>query len=258
MVIRHKPASFPDEQSKMRYAFNRLRGVALGQILPQVREDGTIGLEDLPACIQLLQAAYGDPDRVATAERKMRKFKQMNPEFYQYYAEFLVNAADLNWNPSDFRNALRMGLSEEMKDSFTYSDMPEEIRAFLTLSQKWDNHIRQHRAEKAAQSKRSGQGFASPRPPPPPRVPEAAATGTVARYTGPAPMDLSAGKRRIWLMEGRRGLQMGGVYSVFGLTTGRRNVQQGKKLRHSRRVERRIRKEEPKKVPRNPEKIRST
>jgi hypothetical protein len=49
MVIRHKPASFPDEQSKMRYAFNRLRGVAFGQILPHVREDGTIGLEDLPA-----------------------------------------------------------------------------------------------------------------------------------------------------------------------------------------------------------------
>jgi hypothetical protein len=51
MVIRHKPASFPDEQSKMRYAFNRLRGIALGEILPHVREDGTIGLEDLPALI---------------------------------------------------------------------------------------------------------------------------------------------------------------------------------------------------------------
>jgi len=51
MVIRHKSASFPDEQSKMRYAFNRLRGIALGQILPHVREDGTIGLEDLPAFI---------------------------------------------------------------------------------------------------------------------------------------------------------------------------------------------------------------
>jgi hypothetical protein len=35
----------------MRYAFNRLRGIALGQILPYVREDGTIGLEDLPAFI---------------------------------------------------------------------------------------------------------------------------------------------------------------------------------------------------------------
>jgi hypothetical protein len=36
MVIRHKPASFPDKQSKMRYAFNRLRGIALGQILPHI------------------------------------------------------------------------------------------------------------------------------------------------------------------------------------------------------------------------------
>jgi hypothetical protein len=96
MVIRHKPASFPDEQSKMRYAFNRLRGVALGQILPHIREDGTIGLEDLPALIQLLEAAFGDPDRVATAERKMQGIKQQNREFSQYYAESQVITADLD------------------------------------------------------------------------------------------------------------------------------------------------------------------
>jgi hypothetical protein len=51
MFIRHKPASFPDEQSKMWYVFNRLRGVALGQMLPHVQEDGTIGLEDLTVFI---------------------------------------------------------------------------------------------------------------------------------------------------------------------------------------------------------------
>jgi len=197
MLIRHKPASFPDEQSKMRYAFNRLRGVALGQILPHVREDGTIGLEDLPAFIQLLEAAFGDPDRVATAERKMREIKQKNREFSQYYAEFQVIAADLDWNPSALRNALRMGLSEEMKDSFTYSDMPEELPAFVTVCQKRDNQIRQRRAEKVAQNRGSGIGFASSRPPPAPKAPEAAPAGTVAGYTGPAPMDLSAGKRRI-------------------------------------------------------------
>jgi hypothetical protein len=44
MVIRHKPASSPDEQSKMWYAFNRLMGIALGQILPHIQEDRTIGL----------------------------------------------------------------------------------------------------------------------------------------------------------------------------------------------------------------------
>jgi len=197
MVIRHKPASFPDEQSKMRYAFNRLRGIALGQILPHVREDGTIGLEDLSAFIQLLEAAFGDPDRVATAERRMREIKQKNREFSQYYAEFQVIAADLDWNPSALRNALRMGLSEEMKDSFTYSDMLEELPAFVTVCQKRDNQIRQRRAEKAAQNKESGIGFASSRPPPPPKAPEIPPAGTVAGYTGPAPMDISAGKRRI-------------------------------------------------------------
>ena len=77
IVILHKPANFPDQQSKMRYSLNCLRVIALGQILPHVREDGMIGLEDLPAIIQLLEAAFKDPNRVATAERKMREFKQI-------------------------------------------------------------------------------------------------------------------------------------------------------------------------------------
>jgi len=72
MIIRHKPNSFPDEQSKITYAFNRVSGLALHQILPQVREDGEIDLGDLTAFIQLLEAAFGDPDRVATAEQNMR------------------------------------------------------------------------------------------------------------------------------------------------------------------------------------------
>jgi hypothetical protein len=39
MVIRNKPASVPDKQLKMQYAFNHLRGIALGQILPHVQEN---------------------------------------------------------------------------------------------------------------------------------------------------------------------------------------------------------------------------
>ena len=51
--------------------------------------------------------------------------------------------------------------------------------------------------EKAVQNIVSEIGFASPRPPPPPKAPEMAPAETIAGYTGPAPMDLSAGKRRI-------------------------------------------------------------
>jgi len=71
----------------------------------------------------------------------MPEIKQKNREFSQYYAEFHVIAADLDWNSSALRSALRMGLSEEMKDSFTLSDMPEELPAFVMVCQKQDTQI---------------------------------------------------------------------------------------------------------------------
>jgi len=49
----------------------------------------------------------------------------------------------------------------------------------------------------AAQNTGGGIGFASPRPHPPPNAPELSPAGTVAGYPGPAPMDRSAGRRRI-------------------------------------------------------------
>jgi len=84
MVVRQNPASFPDEQLKMRYPFNRMRGVTLGQIMPHVQEDREIGPDDLPAFKQLLEAAFRDPDQVATTEWNMREIKQKTREFSHY------------------------------------------------------------------------------------------------------------------------------------------------------------------------------
>jgi hypothetical protein len=127
----------------MGYMFNHLSGFALRQILPHIRENREIVLEDLSAFTQLLEAAFEDADRVATAERIMREIKQNSQEFSQYYTEFQVIAADLDWNPSDLGNTLRSALSEEMIDSFLHTDMPDDLPAFVTLCQKWDNQIRQ-------------------------------------------------------------------------------------------------------------------
>jgi len=86
-----------------------------------------------------------------------------------------------------------------MKDSFIHTDMPDDLPAFVTLCQKRDNQIRQRKAEKAAQQKRTSSvgSPSAPRAPAPPKTPEATQAGTVAGYTGPAPMDVSAGRRRI-------------------------------------------------------------
>jgi len=204
MIILHKPNSFPDEQSKMTYAFNRLSGLAVRQILQHLRKDGEIDLGDLTAILQLLEAAFGDPDRVATAERNIREIKQKNREFSQYYAEFQVIAADLDCNPSALRNALSSGLTIEMKDSFIHTDMPEELPAFVTLCQKWDNQIRHRKAENAAQHTwtTSTGSPSAPRVPAPLKAPASAPAATVAGYTGPAPMDLSAGRR--WISDEER------------------------------------------------------
>jgi len=43
-----------------------------------------------------------------------------------------------------------MGLSEEIQDFFTYSNMQEELHAVVVVCQKWDNHIPQRQAQKAA------------------------------------------------------------------------------------------------------------
>jgi hypothetical protein len=61
MVIRHTPSRFPDEQAKMRYAFNRLSWLAFKQILPHIREDGEIGLGALPALYNSWKQLLGIP-----------------------------------------------------------------------------------------------------------------------------------------------------------------------------------------------------
>jgi len=139
MVMQCNPGSFRNEHLKMLYACNHLRGVALGQFLPHVQDDRTIELKDLPAFIPLLGAAFGDPDWVATVERIILDVKQRNHEFSHYYLEFQVIATDLDWNQSALKNALRMGLSKVMNDSFTYCDMPEDLRTFVAVCQEREN-----------------------------------------------------------------------------------------------------------------------
>ena len=72
MVIQQKPGTFPNDQSKMQYVFIVLRV----KIVQHIWEDRTIGLLDPQASIQPRKAAFGDPDRMVTAERNMQETNQ--------------------------------------------------------------------------------------------------------------------------------------------------------------------------------------
>ena len=128
-------------------------------------------------------------------------------------------------------------MAEETKDSFTYSDMRDEHPAFVTVCRNRDNQIRQRRDEKAAQNKGGGIGFTSPRPPHPPKAPDTAPAGPITGYTGPAPMDVSAGRRRISAeekakrFEDRRCLYFGGFNHRAAECAARKKAQTFKAAR---------------------------
>ena len=99
MKIADEPGQFSNKQFKMRYASNRLEGVALNQIQPYIdRKTGDPKLESLEKLLDLLQLAFGDQDIQATANRELLKLKQKDREFAQYYAEFQRWVPDVDWN----------------------------------------------------------------------------------------------------------------------------------------------------------------
>jgi hypothetical protein len=90
-----RPGEFPNEQSKLRYAFSRLEGAALEQLIHLVKDD-RVNLENFEAFVTSLEEVYGDPDRMNTAERALAKLRQGNRDFVAYYTEFQRLIADLD------------------------------------------------------------------------------------------------------------------------------------------------------------------
>jgi hypothetical protein len=71
------PGEFPNEQSKLRYAFSRLEGAALEQLIHLMKDDG-MNLGNFEAFVTSLEEAYRNPDCVNTAERVLAKLRQGN------------------------------------------------------------------------------------------------------------------------------------------------------------------------------------
>jgi hypothetical protein len=149
MKIADEPGRFFSEQCKMRYAANRLDGVAQNQIQPYIdrkRED--LKLESLEKLLDLLQLTFGDQNIRATANRELLKLKQRDREFAQYYAEFQRWVPDVDWNDAADLEVLRQGLSEEWKDSLQHCNIPLDLTEFVKMCLKRDSQIRARATER--------------------------------------------------------------------------------------------------------------
>jgi hypothetical protein len=193
-----RPGEFLNEQSKLRYAFSRLEGAALEQLIHLVKDD-RVNLGNFEAFVTSLEEAYGDPDHVNTAEWALAKLRQGNRDFVAYYTEFQRLIADLNWNDAAKRAALHRGLCEELKDILSTQDLPEDWSRYVALVKRRDM---QYRACKAVAHRSSGETkpattptACNTSPNPSQNAPHPTSSGR--GHFGPAPMDLSAARRRL-------------------------------------------------------------
>ena len=69
--LRLKAALYPDHQSQLRYTVSLLEDRALDLVIPHITNDH-INLDNLASFIGILETAFGDPDKVTTAERKLQ------------------------------------------------------------------------------------------------------------------------------------------------------------------------------------------
>jgi hypothetical protein len=91
-----------------------LKGNAQNQIQPYVHSD-KIELTDVESFIDILEATFGDPNKVGIASPELDKLCQGNREFSQCCAEFQCCMAILGYDVNEKRAALNRGLSWELQ-----------------------------------------------------------------------------------------------------------------------------------------------
>jgi len=171
-----------DVQHRLAYAVGFLKGKAYEQILPLI-DEGNINIASVEALITLLENAFGDPDRVRTAERNLESLRQKNRNFSDYLADFQRYAPEVSWNDAAKRTSLYGGLSAELKDALVTLDTPDELDQYIILLKRVDNKIRARAAEREGSSStwRSATTTTTttPKPAPPPTT-TTTGTGTQA------------------------------------------------------------------------------
>ena len=194
-------ARFPTPQHALGYAVGLLGGTALAQLIPYVN-GAHVNLPDMEAFYAILENAFGDPDRVATATRELENLKQANREFSIYFADFQRLISELDWNDSAKRHALTRGLCNELKDGLVWQPEIEDFDGFVrqlqTLDKKFRARIAEQKKSVANTSKAStAKNHTSPAMASAKNQTVGHPTQTGSGYYGAAPMDLSAGRNHI-------------------------------------------------------------
>jgi hypothetical protein len=129
MIINQDRFSTP--QARMAYVTNRLTGIPYAQILPYIR-DGVCQFEDYSQVLQILERAYGDPNRVQNTRSELFRFKQTNKEFASFFAEFQRLGLEAEMNDESLSTLLEQAISTELRGMLLHN--PPPTRRYLDFA----------------------------------------------------------------------------------------------------------------------------
>jgi hypothetical protein len=86
--------------------------------------ENKITFSTLEEFTDVLHIAFGDPNEVRTAVRKLEALRHNNREFSQYYADFQRLITILQYDDQAKYHVLERGLCREIKDALIHQDTP--------------------------------------------------------------------------------------------------------------------------------------
>jgi hypothetical protein len=132
----------------MAYVTSRLTGLAYAQVAPRIRF-GKHQFSDFEDILNLMEEAFGDPDRVQNAQNALYRLRQKNQDFSTFHAEFERLALEGEMIEASLGTLLMQNISFELHEMLLHTPAPsKEYRPLVRYLQELDNRYRQHQFRK--------------------------------------------------------------------------------------------------------------
>lgn len=195
---------YTNPHARLTYVTGRLTGAAAAQIRPYNIKGEFVRLRDYQDLLEVLERAYGNPNKAGEARKSLITLKQKNQPFHVFYAEFqrLALEAGMADDNDTLVILLEQALSNELKAQIVTAEPPTgSADLFAAFVQGLENR-RSYlmgpnaftRLPPAVQSRAPAPGTGTaPRTPQQPANAASRTTAPMATY--PDPMDLSSQRR---------------------------------------------------------------
>jgi hypothetical protein len=135
---------FPTPASRCSYVTSRLSGSPYAQILPYIRQ-GVCQLPDYEDILNILDRAFGDPNRVNNARDELFRLRQTNKDFGSFFAEFQRLALEGEMSEDALSTLLEQAISRELRNMLMHHEPPSRnYLQFANFLQDLENRRRQY------------------------------------------------------------------------------------------------------------------